>query len=350
MSEPVLQNLNAALVAKDVNLFLALCKEHKVHDLGLLMVKRLSTTATDDGARDALDAYTATFSDDGMCDNGNPIRTVRLLCNWCSSEQLTALWWKMAKRFPDGSYGWDDGDGTDRLVLVQGDADLDVVINGTRDRHDPSKALFIQMEPVLFIDPSPYASKWVHSVSFNNIEWHLSKTYAELSIEPVYKTRGSALSMIMSGKDKDEGQKKRLAFAQRLCTDENIATHAYGTAPFATWGKLPDHCKDNGLFPYKYHFNAENTRLPYYVTEKLIDAILAETLCFYRGAPNAGEWIDPRAFIALDLEDFERDAEIVACAIANGEWEKRIDVIRAEKRRILNELQFFPRLYNATRA
>jgi hypothetical protein len=75
-----------------------------------------------------------------------------------------------------------------------------------------------------------------------------------------------------------------------------------------------------------------------------VDAILAETLCFYWGCPNLEEIIDPRAFIRLDLDHPEESCSVIRSAIENDEWSRRLAVLRAEKARILESLQFFPTL------
>jgi hypothetical protein len=98
------------------------------------------------------------------------------------------------------------------------------------------------------------------------------------------------------------------------------------------------------MFPYKYVFNAENHEIRNYYTEKLIDGILAECLVFYWGCPNISDYIDSRAYVKLNLENFDKDLEIIKTALRENWWEQRIDIIREEKRKILNHLQFFPRL------
>ena len=65
---------------------------------------------------------------------------------------------------------------------------------------------------------------------------------------------------------------------------------------------------------------------------------------FYWGCPNVRDFIDDHAYVQLSLVDFDKDLEIIKRAIQENWWEKRIDIIRKEKHRILNELQLFPRL------
>jgi hypothetical protein len=114
-------------------------------------------------------------------------------------------------------------------------------------------------------------------------------------------------------------------------------------------GSLPPRDKTGGLLPYRYTIAVENSAHPNYCTEKMFDALLAECLPFYWGCPNLEDYIDPRAFIRLPLDDLEASRHIVAEAIAGDEWSRRIEAIRHEKRRILDELQFFPVLARVIR-
>ena len=104
------------------------------------------------------------------------------------------------------------------------------------------------------------------------------------------------------------------------------------------------HNKDDGLIPYKYTFNCENFELTGYFTEKIIDAILSETLIFYHGCPDIYAYIDKRAFVWLDLSNFESDYNYIKKCINEKLWEQRLPYIREAKKKILSDLQFFPRI------
>ena len=132
-------------------------------------------------------------------------------------------------------------------------------------------------------------------------------------------------------------------FENKGCLD----VHVYGQNKFL-WknykGSLPPHKKDDSLFPYKYSFNVENFSIKNYYTEKLIDGILSETLVFYWGCPNIEEYINEKCYVRLNLDNFEKSLETIKKAIEEDWWYQRIDIIRKEKQKILNELGFFPRL------
>ena len=102
--------------------------------------------------------------------------------------------------------------------------------------------------------------------------------------------------------------------------------------------------KEEGIFPYKYYFMVENTFEKNYITEKFWEPIISESLLFYCGASNIEEYINPKAFIKLNLNNFEECYNIIKNAINNDLWSERIDIIRREKYKILNYYNFFPRV------
>ena len=88
----------------------------------------------------------------------------------------------------------------------------------------------------------------------------------------------------------------------------------------------------------------ENNSEYNYITEKLWEPILAECLCFYWGCPNVSDYINPLAYIQLDMEDFEKLFKIIKDSINNNLWEERLPIIREEKQKILDYYNFFPTL------
>lgn len=100
--------------------------------------------------------------------------------------------------------------------------------------------------------------------------------------------------------------------------------------------------KSKGYTPYKYYFMVENNYEENFITEKIWEPILCETLVFYYGCPNVCDYIDPEAYVQLDMNDFEKSYQIIKRAIEEDWWSKRIETIRREKKKILDELAFFP--------
>lgn len=277
---------------------------------------------------------------------------VMLLCNWCDSETLCKTWNKMSK----GDYTWNN-----IQIVWEEPCDYYVVINCPPITIFPetSKIILFQMEPNMAIHPELWG-EWsnppkgmfkfygTHDREYNNNEWHLSMTYNQLCSEEIVKSKDldGIISTVLSDKYKDPGQVLRIDFAKYL-DRKGFPLHVYGGNKFA-WkqyqGPLPLYNKDSALLPYKYVFNAENHSIRNYYTEKLIDGILSECLVFYWGCPNIRDFLDSNAYVQLNLEDFEMSLATMQRAIAENWWEQRIEHIREAKKKILNDLQFFPRL------
>lgn len=276
---------------------------------------------------------------------------VMLMCNWTDSRSLCELWNKQSE---DGNGNWKN------LEIAATDVNIDyyVVINAPPTGYkipDMKKVIIFHMEPHIpkrqtlwkewsRPDPSKVYKIFPHVRDLNNLEWHLSWTYQKfMKCEIAGKDRG--ISVILSDKMEEPGQQLRHKFTEQMLMS-GIPVDIYGstTKYSSSKGRLPYHAKDAGIFPYKYHYAAENNAIENYVTEKLIDGILGECLVFYYGCPNVSKHINSKAYIQLSHANLSEDMNIVRAAMLNNEWEKRIDVIRAEKQRILNELQFFPRL------
>jgi hypothetical protein len=88
----------------------------------------------------------------------------------------------------------------------------------------------------------------------------------------------------------------------------------------------------------------ENNSEHNYATEKIWEPILCETLCFYWGCPNLEEHLDSNAFVRLDAKDFDGSMKLIEKAMKEDWWSQRIDSIRKEKKKILEEIAFFPNL------
>lgn len=292
-----------------------------------------------------------------------PIRA-RLLANWCGSAELCELFNRMSSA---GNYEWEfiDLDGVPRRLRItdsDDDPDFWVVLNapppGEEVPADPGRTVVFQMEPLMWSErmrgrwgrwaaPSPLSYLQVrdHRRHRNSNDWWVGLTYSELTAEPpAPKTR--TLAACVSEKYFDPGHRKRIDFL-RFLDGRDLDLDIYGTVRhgFRRYrSPTPAHDKSSCLLPYRYYFDAENNASPNFFTEKIVDCLLAETLCFYWGCPNLDSYFDPRAFIRLELEDFEADLERIRAAIAADEWSARLPYIRAEKRRILDDYGFFPTL------
>ncbi len=284
--------------------------------------------------------------------NNNTKKRVLLCCNWTSPEELCKTWNKMSE---DNNYSWKDIE-----IVSSLPADYYCVINKCDNiKIDKKKTIVFRMEPNMENDKNQWGD-WAspdikdflfvayHNLHLNNFEWHLSKTYKELSNEPIMKDESlsTVLSTILSDKYNDRGHIKRVDFVKFL-EKKGMHVDVFGSNKFV-WknykGSLPYHKKDDSLFPYKYSFNCENQSIKNYCTEKLIDGILSETLVFYSGCYNVKDYIDPNAFVYIELSNFEQDYQLIKKAIEEDWWTQKLPYIKEAKKKILNSLQFFPRL------
>jgi hypothetical protein len=260
---------------------------------------------------------------DGIPLEDVPYPIVGLRCNW--TKTLKEDWAKLVPpEFP--------------CEIVNGDGEVSFIFNGC-DRFPHEGDVITTMEPECNRGHiSPVWRSKPRSIQRNMIEWHLSLKWDEVE-KPVAKSK--VLSAIVSGENRLEGHQKRLALVKYL--DDTLQFDLYGRHPHQLKnykGGLP--VKDPGMLPYKYHIAVENCRENGYFTEKIVDGILAECLCFYWGCPDIDKYIDPRAFIPLPLDSPEECLKIITNAIANNEWEKRLKYIQNEKWRVLNGWSIFP--------
>jgi GR25 family glycosyltransferase involved in LPS biosynthesis/glycosyltransferase involved in cell wall biosynthesis len=275
---------------------------------------------------------------------------VKLMCNWTTSKDLVNTWSKLCKDSKNKIWN-------NLLFTDDNNADYYCIINYPQegDFYRPEKTILCRMEelsnantffPKNWITPDHYKFFYYFDKR-NSIEWHISKTYEQLMTETIVKSK--VLSSVTSSEYRLEGHKKRINFLQFL-DKTPLKFDLYGkTNDFKLNNyikSLPYHQKDEGLLPYKYTIACENSYVDNYYTEKIVDAILSECLCFYYGCPNLEKYIDKDAFIRIDINDPIGSMATIARSIETGEWERRINTIKKEKLRILHEMQIMPVIEN----
>lgn len=303
----------------------------------------------------------------------NKIR-IKLLCNWCNSEDLCREWAIMN----DNQYIYSN------IEFTHEDKNIDyyIIINKPFtifDKYIPSKTIVLQMEPYVYDKNKPWGVKtwgeWshpdenkflyvgTHKKYLNTVQWQI-KIPEQLILTNLNDSnkRYDKIISILSRKDWDTGHQLRINFIRyieniRLIHKENKKSRSnrynkihkidvYGERNFHNIqnykGQLKDNKKENHLIDYKYCFSVENNSEINYATEKIWEPILCECLCFYWGCPNLENYIDSRAFVILDLNNFKESLDIINKAIEEDWWSQRIQYIKQEKERIINELGFFP--------
>lgn len=116
-------------------------------------------------------------------------------------------------------------------------------------------------------------------------------------------TKHAMCSLIASGKNKLKGHKLRHTMVQwSRETGQNINIMGKGYKPFSD--------KSDGLAQYRYSIVIENGREVNYFTEKLVDALLCNTVPIYWGCPNIADFFDTSSMILCeDIADLKQAIE-----------------------------------------
>jgi len=303
---------------------------------------------------------------DGIFIKLDRTQRVKILCNWTDSNTLCNIWNNQSK----GNYTWNnikltsDNNLIDYYVIINYPNQNEYTMNLSKEIIQ--KTIVFQMEPTCNQhnnnwgtktwgewanpDPNKFLEVMSHKKTHNGCQWSIPDTYHKLMTEQINK-KYDFISIICSSKMNDPGHLKRIAFLNyndNLPNDQKIKIDIYGSVNkvcpnLSTYKRyLEDNEKGKGLKPYKYYFMAENNQEHNYITEKLWEPIVSECLCFYWGALNLSNYINPLAFIPIDLDNLEETHKIMKNAIENDLWSQRINIIREEKYKVLNYYNFFP--------
>jgi GR25 family glycosyltransferase involved in LPS biosynthesis len=306
-----------------------------------------------------IDIENTIHEDQGVIIN-EPIIRCKMLCNWTTSEKLCKEWSNMCDnidlfRWKNIQMTW-----SDNIAEI----DYYIIINKPPNNvyFDPKRTIVFQMEPWVndvnatwgvktwgkwsIPDPLQFlAVRGRKTHHHNNAFWQLELSLSQLQNITIEKTH--CISSICSSKYFDEGHIKRIDLLKFIETKNDLIIDIYNTDnkfEFKNYKGpvVPYVNKSKGMIQYKYYFMIENNYEPNFITEKIWEPILCESLVFYYGCPNITDHINSSAFVLLDINDFEKSYQIIKTAIDEDWWSQRIDIIRKEKTRILNELAFFP--------
>lgn len=293
---------------------------------------------------------------------------LNVFANWSDSKSLMSDIKKYSRESIGDNNFWFFKNRKINITHNATNADYNYVMNGTNESLS-TNTIYTCLEPPnnSFFEYYYSNSKKANVTYFgshlyhpNFVGWHLSLNINDLfnSLEkPFVKLYDKVLSVIVSDFYKDEGHRLRIDFIKELDSRAKNKTlpfdlHIYGRCKSLAFhsyrGELPSAVKDNGLLPYKYHFNAENTRVKNYVTEKFTDAIMSECLLFYWGCPNIKEIYDPDSFVVLTLEkkNYDKEIELLSTMINNDEYAKRRKSIIEVKRDMLENRHLFAKINN----
>jgi len=255
---------------------------------------------------------------------------------------------RLANQMKNGN-SWGD------LTLVDdGEQDYTVVFNEDKEgKHDPKTTILIPLEPWWapgtqgawgrYMSPIPNPRAFFSVITGPCAFWSASPllTYEAASL-PVTEVKQDSVSSCPGEKYCLDGHIRRID----LIRAANGLIHSYGRAgTHGLEGYIGTVAQSiDAIRPYKYYFMCENAREKGYITEKLWEPIICETLCFYDGAPDAHTYVDADAFVPVDASNVEETLSIMRRAIAEDWWSQRVESIRKMKDKVLNELQIWPQV------
>ena len=149
----------------------------------------------------------------------------------------------------------------------------------------------------------PYGTTWVPE-------------YEELSLN-----KTEHMSLIASAKRDHVGHQLRHRLVEHVqASGQDVTVLGRGYAPFER--------KSDGLAPYRFSVVIENAREKNYFSEKLIDAILCETVPIYWGCPNIGDFMDTAGMIICETE---AEVQAAIAAASTAQFEALAPALRAAK-------------------
>uniref|UniRef100_A0A6C0BLN4 Glycosyl transferase family 25 domain-containing protein n=1 Tax=viral metagenome TaxID=1070528 RepID=A0A6C0BLN4_9ZZZZ len=289
--------------------------------------------------------------------------TVKLLPSWTTGRALAQQWQASGQVV-----------NTDRIRLLDlespdaGFADFWVIINAPPAEIAEIPADMAARTVIFYMEPrrdnqpgnhgrkswsvwaTPDPARFLQVREFhhypNNAEWHLSGDCLSQAPEKRY---AAVVSAVVSDKRLDQGHRLRLDFLHYAGKQAPGLFKIWGRCASENFGsyqdELPPHEKDAALLPFRYTLAAENNSERNYFTEKIVDAIMAECLCFYWGCPNlAPDWLDEKCFYRVDLEHPVHALAEIQAAVTSDEWSQRLPHIRAMKEKIRRQLTLVPTL------
>lgn len=135
--------------------------------------------------------------------------------------------------------------------------------------------------------------------------------------------KGKDISMITSTVNVIEGHQVRLDFF------EAVKRHFGDKIDFYGRGLLDIDDKLEAIAPYKYTIVIENSREPYYWTEKLSDAWIGWSLPIYYGDPEILEQVpDTEGLVTIDLKKVDEALKTIEKLLEEDPYYSRINAIK----------------------
>jgi hypothetical protein len=236
-----------------------------------------------------------------------------------------------------------------KIVEDDDDADFFVVFSKPSGPHkiDKKRTILFQCEPKILRStwgewalPSKEDFYMLYDIeTYRAIfpSWYSNMSFDDIVNKKIIKSK--SISTITSNKSSLYGHQIRLKFLNLLDTLESVDIYGRGYHNFIKnyRGELSE--KYDGMFDYMYHFASENYNEPGWYTEKLTDAIITESLCFWWGnTDRIYEYVDKNSFIYLDIvNDPQGSLDTIKYCIKNNIYADYKDNIIKMKNHLLYE-------------
>ena len=257
-------------------------------------------------------------------------------------------------------------------------ADYHVVVDETKFKVDPKKAIYIGGHPTSctgysdFEDRGGYVAKidLAHEPGFG--EWWLRADYDELSnLQPPKKTKD--LTCILSNTRVFDYHKRRIQFMVEFCSKYPTRVDLYGRIQIQD-GESSLHNSYKGVAgiqegvssyldrywygkrrciePYRYSLEFDMGRSPEmgicenYFSERFYDSMLLWTMPIYYGGTNIEKYLPPNSFRYIDIFNPNHTPEYVIDIVNSDFREEHISDIAEARNLLLNKYQIWPRLHS----
>jgi len=230
------------------------------------------------------------------------------------------------------------------FVFDDEEPDFYVILNyTTHEKYDPSRAMVIQMEPWVYDQSRPWGVKtwgsWSipSSKDFLHVRRHVDYLnpaqwffHAPTIVSTIRKPK---LISFLSHKANDIGHINRINFIKYIENTNIDIIDVYGYENYHNLksykGKAPS---TSIIEQYEYMLSAENNREYNYATEKIWEAFITLTLCFYDGCPNLANYVPKQSYIPVLLDNPEESLYTILKALYTNERQRSLPaLVKARK-------------------
>ncbi len=169
-------------------------------------------------------------------------------------------------------------------------------------------------------------------------QWFVGKSYDDLfNNDSVVNEKTQNIAIVTSNLQITAEHKKRYEFVMKLKEyyGDKIQLYGRGFKPFKD--------KWDILSQYKFCIIMENSSIPFYFTEKLVDCYLALTHPVYYGCTNLEDYFPTQSYTKIDRDDFASAVKIIDELLAdtNKKYQQSLPYLKEAKNLCLNRYNFF---------